>query len=136
MGQQQLLLLVIGVILVGIAVIAGIQAATDGFGKSEADGIMSRNLAIASNAVFWKTKSDPFAGGNQSYSLLGSNGLATLAMDTETELANWAITNATATSIEISGVSKRNANIGVRTYVNNYSIDSTIVRFDGSITLE
>jgi hypothetical protein len=136
MGQQQLLLLVIGVILVGIAVISGIQAATDSFGKSEADGIISRNLAVASNAVFWKTKTDPYSGGNASYAGLATNGMSTLAMETSTELGTWAITTATASAVEISAVSNRDPNLGVRTYVSGYSIDSTIVRFDGTITLD
>ena len=136
MGQQQLLLLVIGVILVGIAVIAGIQAAKDAFGKSEADGIISRNLAIASNAVFWKTKMDPFDGGNAEYTGLATSGLSTLGMDIDTELATWGITLATSSTLEISGVSKRDPNLGVRTFITGYNIDSTIVRFDGSITLE
>lgn len=136
MGQQQLLLLVFGLIVVAVAVIAGIQAATDAFGKSEADGIIARNLAIASNAVFWKTKMDPFDGGNAEYTRLSTNGLATLAMDTETELANWDITNATDNTLEITGVAKRDPTIGVRTFISGYSVDSTIVRFDGTITLD
>lgn len=136
MGQQQLLLLVIGVIVVGIAIIAGIQASKDAFGKSEADGIISRNLAIASNAVFWKTKLDPYNGGNASYAGLSTNGMSTLSMDTETELAVWEITSATVSTLQITGVSKRDPNLGVRTFISGYSIDSTVVRFDGSITLE
>ena len=135
MGQQQLLLLVIGLIIVGVAVIAGIQAAKDAFGKSESDGIISRNLAIASNAVFWKTKMDPYDGGNAEYTGLETSGLATLGMETETELATWGITAATSSTLQITGVSKRDANLGVRTYISGYSIDSTVVRFDGSITL-
>lgn len=136
MGQQQLLLLVIGVIIVGVAVIAGIQASKDAFGKSEADGIISRNLAIASNAVFWKTKMDPFDGGNARYTGLESGGLAALGMEPETELATWGITAATSNTLHITGVSKRDANLGVRTYISGYSIDSTIIRFDGTITLD
>jgi hypothetical protein len=136
MGQQQLLLLVLGLIIVAIAVIAGIQAAVDAFGKSESDGILARNLAIASNAVFWKTKMDPFDGGNAEYTRLSTNGMATLSMDIETELATWGITDATSSTLEVTGVSKRDPNLGVRTYISGYSIDSTIVRFDGSVTLD
>ncbi|MFT5143959.1 MAG: hypothetical protein ACI80V_001706 [Rhodothermales bacterium] len=136
MGQQQLLLLVMGVIIVGIAVVAGIQAVQDSFGRSESDGILARNLSIASNAVFWKTKMDPFDGGDAEYTGLSSNGLATLSMNPETELATWRITDATSSTLEITGVSKRDPNIGVRTFINGYGIDSTWVRFDGSISLE
>jgi hypothetical protein len=136
MGQQQLLLLVMGAIIVGIAVVAGIQAVLESYGRGESDGILARNLSIASNAVFWKSKMDPFDGGNAQYTGLGSDGMATLAMDPETELATWAITSATSSTLEISGVSKKNPNVGVRTFINGYGIDSTWVRFDGSISLE
>ncbi len=136
MGQQQLLLLVLGLIIVAIAVIAGIQAAIDAYGKSESDGILARNLAIASNAVFWKTKMDPFDGGNAEYTGLSTNGLATLSMDTETELGTWGITAATSSTLQVTGVSKRDPNLGVRTFISGYGIDSTIVRFDGSVTLD
>ena len=44
MGQQQLLLLVIGLVIVGVAVMAGLFAVQDQLKKNQADNLVSRNL--------------------------------------------------------------------------------------------
>lgn len=136
MGQQQLLLLVFGVIITGIALIAGINAFMVNFDQALVDNIVNRNLEIANSAVFWKTKMDPFNGGNQSYEGLSDGGLEKLSMGAETNYGTFAITSATENSIEITGVGLSNPDIGVRTYVNRYSIDSSRVSYVGEITIE
>jgi hypothetical protein len=135
MGQQQLLLLVIGVVLVGFAVLAGFAAIEKHTKQDEADGLLDRTLAIATHAVYWKTKNDPFAGGDQSYANLATDGMATLALDTATVRGSFDITGAWADSVEISAVSSRYPDIGVRVTVEQYDIKRTVVAYDGSITL-
>jgi len=135
MGQQQLLLLIIGVILVGIATIAGFEAIQRHIRQDEADGLLDRGLSIATYAVSWKSRNDPFAGGAQSYEGLATNGMGTLALDTTTIRGRFGITDATVNTIEITGVSDRYPEVGIRVYVREYTIDSSAVRFDGSLEL-
>src|SRR5690606_27654331 len=138
MGQQQLLLLVIAVVLVGLAVVAGFEILQKGYRQDEADGLLDRSLAIATHAVYWKTKNDPFAGGSQSYEELAGGGLGLLGLDSTTVRGRFAITAATETTLEVTGVSTRPGfeDIGVRVYGNGYDVDSSAVRFDGSFTLD
>ena len=135
MGQQQLLLLVIGIVLVGIAVMAGFEVLQRHYRKDEADGLLDRSLTIATHAVSWKTRSDMFAGGNQSYEELGDGGLELLALDDENIRGHYAITHATRDSLEITGVSDRYQEVGVRVYVVRYDIERSELDFNGGITI-
>ncbi|MCH7638066.1 MAG: hypothetical protein IH855_01170 [Bacteroidetes bacterium] len=135
MGQQQLLLLIIGVIIVGIATIAGLEIVQRHVRQDEADGLLDRGLSIATHAVAWKTTNDPFNGGNQSYEGLGTNGLNVLALDSTTIRGRFGITDATVNTVEITGISDRYPEVGIRVYLSGYAIDSSAVRFDGSLSL-
>ena len=135
MGQQQLLLLVIGIIIVSFAVLAGLEMFQRNARQDEADGLLDRGFSIASHAVYWKTRSDPFNGGNQSYLGLLTDGLDVLALDSTTIRGDYAITDATVGTVEITGISTRFPEVGIRVYVSNYNIDSSAVRFDGSLSL-
>ena len=136
MGQQQLLLLVFGVIIVGIAVMSGLIAVDEKLRQSAVDNLIDRNLTIASEAVFWKTKRDPYNGGAAKYSGLQSDGMQTLFLGEETNNGRFKITNADDNGLEITAVSTSYPEIGVRTFIVGYSIDSTAVRHDGSIALD
>ncbi|NQV73618.1 hypothetical protein HQ496_10875 [bacterium] len=136
MGQQQLLLLVMGVIIAASAVVAGIVAFQNKMRQAESENIVSRNLEIATSAVFWKTKLDPYSGGNAKYIGLETNGMRKLFMDAETHHAKYEITSATNTNLVISGNSRRYPEIGARTYLTNYTIDSTIISFNSEIVVE
>ena len=135
MGQQQLLLLVIGVIMVALAVLAGLVVLEHHFKKDEADGLLDRGLSIAAYAVQWKVTNDPFVGGNQSYESLADSGVEGLALSETTIRGHFAITGATKNTLEVSGVSDRYPEVGIRVFVNQYDVDSSYVRFDGSITI-
>jgi hypothetical protein len=63
MGQQQLLLLVLGIVIVGIAVVAGIQAFSEGKVKAEQDAAVSDAMRIISDVQAWKLKPGAFGGG-------------------------------------------------------------------------
>ena len=135
MGQQQLLLLVIGVVLVGIAVMAAFEVLDRNYRQDEADGLLDRALSISTHAVYWKSKNDPYAGGNQSYERLAAGGIATLALDSANVRGQFSITGATASTLEVTGVSDRYPGIGVRVYVTSYEVDSSSVSFDGDFSL-
>ena len=67
MGQQQLLLIVLGVILVGVAVVLGIQYFGVGAEEGAKDELTAHNLIIASNAQEWFKKPASMGGGDLSF---------------------------------------------------------------------
>ena len=125
-----------GIIVAAVAVVAGITVFHQKMRQFEADNIISRNLEIATSAVFWKTKRDPFSGGNASYAGLATNGMKKLFMDAETHHARFEITTASPSQLVITGNSTRYPDIGVRTWVNDYSIDSTDISFESDYSVE
>ncbi|MFN3597831.1 MAG: hypothetical protein ACK41D_11240 [Rubricoccaceae bacterium] len=67
MGQQQLLLLVLGIVIVGLAVVVGIQAFGENQKKANADAIVNDVIRIASDAQAWNLKPTAFGGGNNTF---------------------------------------------------------------------
>jgi len=63
MGQQQLLLLVLGIVIVGLAVVVGIQAFSENMKKANSDALVNDAIRIASDAQAWKLKPAAFGGG-------------------------------------------------------------------------
>ena len=63
MGQQQLLLLVLGIVIVGIAVVAGITAFSEGKQKADRDAASADAMRIVSDIQAWKLKPTAFGGG-------------------------------------------------------------------------
>ena len=64
MGQQQLLLLVLGIVIVGLAVVVGIQAFGENQSKANADALINDGIRIASDAQAWALKPTAFGGGD------------------------------------------------------------------------
>lgn len=64
LGQQQLLLHVLGVVLVGIAVVAGLAAFTEGKIKADRDAAYQEALWFASRVQTWKLKPATLGGGD------------------------------------------------------------------------
>ena len=64
MGQQQLLLLVLGIVIVGLAVVVGIQAFGENQKKANQDAMVNDGIRIASDAQAWVLKPTAFGGGN------------------------------------------------------------------------
>ena len=62
MGQQQLLLLVLGIVIVGLAVVVGINAFSENRTKSNADALVTDALRIASDVQAWALKPGQFGG--------------------------------------------------------------------------
>ena len=62
MGQQQLLLLVLGIVLVGLAVVVGIQAFEENQKKANADAMVNDGIRLATAAQAWALKPSAFGG--------------------------------------------------------------------------
>lgn len=136
MGQQQLLLLVMGIIIVGFAVMAAFAMGQSTLRQSIADSLVDRNLTIATEAVFWKQKRDPFNGGNASYAGLEHDGMQKLFLGETTVTGFFKITRATQEELEITAISLEYPELGVRTFVEGYEITHTDIARDGSIKVE
>ena len=67
MGQQQLLLIVLGVIIVGIAIVVGINIATTSAQSSNRDGVISDLNTIGSYAQQHYQKPTSMGGGNRTF---------------------------------------------------------------------
>ncbi len=75
MGQQQLLLLVLGIVIVGLAVVVGINAFSENRIKSNADACVTDALRVASDVQAWALKPGQFGG------MLASETLADATFD-------------------------------------------------------
>ncbi|MEM0961015.1 MAG: hypothetical protein AAGK21_00580 [Bacteroidota bacterium] len=62
MGQQQLLLLVLGIVIVGLAVVVGIQAFSENQAKANLDALVNDGVRIASDVQAWSLKPQAFGG--------------------------------------------------------------------------
>ena len=62
MGQQQLLLLVLGIVIVGLAVVVGIQAFSENQVKANSDAMVNDGVRIASDVQAWALKPAAFGG--------------------------------------------------------------------------
>ncbi len=87
MGQQQLLLIVLGVILVGVAVVLGIQYFGVGANEGAKDELVAHNLTIGANAQEWYKKPVAMGGGGGYFTTTGG---APIAFD---EYFNTKLTN-------------------------------------------
>ena len=67
MGQQQLLLIVLGVIIVGIAVVVGINVFTASSTSSNRDAVISDLTNLASMAQTFYRKPTALGGGNNTF---------------------------------------------------------------------
>ena len=74
MGQQQLILLVLGVVIVGLAVVVGIQLFESQKRKSDLDLVQTEAVRLASSAVVWRETPAIKGGG------LGTNSFAGFAL--------------------------------------------------------
>ena len=63
MGQQQLLLLVLGIVIVGLAVVVGIEAFGENQRKFRQDQTVHLMMDVASKAQLWKLTPPPLGGG-------------------------------------------------------------------------
>jgi hypothetical protein len=97
MGQQQLLLIVLGVIIVGVAIVAGIGLFNAGAEESAKDELVAQSITIASNAQQYYRRPIAMGGGGNSFA-----GYLIPEKMQNTANGNYTAT-VTATSVEILG---------------------------------
>jgi hypothetical protein len=62
MGQQQLILLVLATVIVGLAIVVGVRAFTENAVKANYDALVHDAMRISSDANAWKQKPTTFGG--------------------------------------------------------------------------
>ena len=91
MGQQQLLLIVLGTIIVGVAVVVGINMFTTGAINAERDAlILDVNTVAASAASYWRK---PAALGGGARSFVGVSDITTFGSDSSTMNGNFVMSS-------------------------------------------
>jgi len=83
MGQQQLLLLVLSAIIVGIAIVVGINLFSEGAAQANQDAVTQDVTTIAARAQEWYRKPAQLGGGDHSYT-----GLTLTALNIDSTNAN------------------------------------------------
>jgi hypothetical protein len=108
MGQQQLLLIVLGVILVGIAVVLGIQYFGTGAEQGAKDELTAHNTIIASNAQEWFNKPKSMGGGGLSFLGFGTEFTDNLTrLHSSTNCSNYTTTAGTDAEVDITALPDR-----------------------------
>ena len=67
MGQQQLLLLVLSAVIVGVAIVSGINLVEDSNAQADEDAVRQELLTIASQAQAWYLKPGILGGGDRNF---------------------------------------------------------------------
>ncbi len=139
MGQQQLLLLVLGIVIVGLAVVVGIQAFGENQKKANSDALVNDGVRIASDVQAWTLKPAAFGGGDGvptsvSLAKLGYN----VDADSKYTNLNGVFTlTPTASLVTISGSSASNNNyITVGVYGTSPECVTTAIASDSAPAVE
>jgi len=98
MGQQQLLLIVLGVIIVGIAVVVGINVFTASSEEASKDAVVSDCTTIGAMAQQYYRKPTAMAGGGNDFT-----GFTVPAALVTNANGGYAATGASSTSVTITG---------------------------------
>jgi hypothetical protein len=129
MGQQQLLLIVLGVIIVGIAVVVGINVFTASSSQANNDAVIADLTNLASLAQQYYRKPTALGGGGNSFASFAIPG----ALDTTGNGIYTISTAGSATGISFQGVGNENgtknasSKVTVTMAVTPTKITSTIV---------
>ncbi|MEM8602025.1 MAG: hypothetical protein AAGF99_19070 [Bacteroidota bacterium] len=73
MGQQQLLLLVLGIVIVGLAVVTGIQAFEENSRKARYDRFTEQAVAVAGDVIAWYQRPTALGGFGRGIDVVNSN---------------------------------------------------------------
>ena len=108
MGQQQLLLIVLGTIIVGVAVVVGINMFTQGAVNAERDAVMQDINAIASDAAAYWRKPAAMGGGARDFT--NASSVVDFGSDSSNTNGTYRMSSITATGFTLTGTG---ANEGV-----------------------
>jgi hypothetical protein len=109
MGQQQLLLIILGVIIVGIAIAVGITMFGSSSIQANKDGIINDLNNLAANAYQYRIRPTTMGGGGGSY----LNYIIPMKLQSNANAILYTTTSIAAASITFKGQSSSNASNSV-----------------------
>jgi len=102
MGQQQLLLIVLGVIIVGIAVAVGIQMFASSAAQANFDAVVADIQKISSDAQGWYRKPTSLGGGGRTFATITLTAIGAPSSNTN---GSYSITGTpSATTFTVQGI--------------------------------
>ena len=111
MGQQQLLLIVLGVIVVGIAVVVGINLFNANAVSSNRDGVVSDLNNLGAMAQQYYKKPSSMGGGGNTFTWIVQSTVVDLTLDTTAN--GFYIATVAAQSVVITGTGTEKNDAGV-----------------------
>jgi len=130
MGQQQLLLIILGVIVVGIAVAVGITMFNDSATSANRDAVTNDLVNLASRAQQFYRRPVALGGGGGSFTLLTAMSQLTKTSGSSMVNGNGTYTlSAGATSIQLTGTgteSGNNSSLPVKVVMNVWADSARI----------
>ncbi len=123
MGQQQLLLLVLSAIIVGVSIVIGINMFSSSAVQANQDAVLQDCLNIAARAQEWYRKPLVMAGGGRVFTGVG---LSQLNIDSTNANGTYAL-NITAQSLSIAGTGVEGSPLVVTVVAAPDSITSTTI---------
>lgn len=100
MGQQQLLLIVLGTIIVGVAVVVGINMFTTGAVNAERDALLQDVNNVASTAASYWRKPAALGGGARSF--VGVSDVTSFGADSSNANGNFIMSTVIANSFTLT----------------------------------
>ena len=113
MGQQQLLLIVLGTIIVGVAVVVGINMFTTGAVNAERDALLQDVNNVASTAASYWRKPAALGGGARSF--VGVADVTTFGADSSNANGNFIMSSVTANAFTLTATGSNEGIIIVAT---------------------
>ena len=109
MGQQQLLLIILGVIVVGIAIAVGISQFSAHSTQANKDGVTSSLVNVAANAYQFRIRPTTMGGGGGAYNGGTSPGYVIPSRMASDDNGTYTVNSVAAATIVFQGVSSLNA---------------------------
>ena len=103
MGQQQLLLLALSAVIVGLSIVMGLNMFGESAGQSNLDAVTNDVLTIAARAQGWYRKPAQMGGGGRSFTGVGATPQVNLNFPDTTQNGYYDFTANTGQTLTIRG---------------------------------
>ncbi len=127
MGQQQLLLLVLSAIIVGVSIVIGINMFASSATQANQDAVLQDCLNIAARAQVWYIQTVSMGGGGRAFDGGGGVTLAKLNIDASNDNGSYVLSNVAAQTLTIDGTGVEGSPLVVTVVAAPDSITSTTI---------
>ena len=127
MGQQQLLLLVLSAIIVGVSIMIGINMFSSSAVQANQDAVVQDCMNIAARAQEWWRKPIAMGGGGRTFDGGGGVTMAKLNIDASNDNGSYVLSNVAAQTLTIDGTGVEGSPLVVTVVAAPDSITSTTI---------